>query len=471
MKKNLLGYLAVPVWPNYDGEKKLLRVYRGEEMIFEFLVPFAGETEKEPVWRVYLPLQRDYEKKLEDLAGGGICREEAAAEAPEFRIETGDACLREKCFFTDVPGTEIPEAARPERHFVPPYGWMNDPNGLIFDGKVWHLYFQHNPMDAAWCNMTWGHAVSEDLVHFSWKGDVLFPDSRGVMYSGCAVLNKQDEGVLIFPQLPPETLVFFYTSAGHVAKGTSSENSIFTQRAAVSLDGGETLVKISDWELPNAGLENRDPKVFFHRESGGFIMALYLDNDRFGIFRAEAGEEKPSFRLLHEIQFPQLIECPDFFRVKNPANGKELWAFLTASGAYRLGSFDGYRFEPVTGIKNLYANKVPFAAQTWSNTGERVLSVAWLREIWDMGTPWTGAMSLVREYTLDEKDGEPYIRQSFAGGETAGVRTLPDGGTVAEDVFGDRYIRESLPADGEKLLVETNMPEFPYPVYVEGETH
>ena len=136
-----------------------------------------------------------------------------------------------------------------------------------------------------------------------------------------------------------------------------------------------------------------------------------------------------------------------------------------------LGTFDGYAFAPMTDIKQLYANKVPFAAQTFANAGGRVLSIAWLREFWDFKTPWTGAMSLVREYTLDEKDGEPYIRQSFVGGEAAGVRALPDGGMAAEDVFGDRYIIEKLPADGEKLLVETNLPEFPYPVYVEGETH
>ncbi len=230
-------------------------------------------------------------------------------------------------------------------------------------------------------------------------------------------------------------------------------------------------MKLSDWELQNIECENRDPKVFFHKETGGFIMALYINNDRFGIFRAEAGEEKPSFRLLQEVRFPQLIECPDFFPVKDSADGRELWAFLTASGAYMLGIFDGYVFAPVTDIKQLYANKVPFAAQTFANVGGRILSIAWLREFWDFKTPWTGAMSLVREYTLDEKDGEPYIRQSFVGGEVAGVRILPDGGMEAEDVFGDRYIIEKLPASGEKLLVETNLPEFPYPVYVEGETH
>lgn len=484
MGSNLLGYLAVPVWPNYGGERRLLRVFFGEEMLFEYLVPFSGETEEEPAWYAYLPIQRFYERTLAELAAFGICQGRTpAAEAEDIcrregeadafaaiRIETEDARLRETCFFTASPG-EVPETERPSHHFAPPYGWMNDPNGLVFDGSVWHLYFQHNPMDAAWCNMTWGHAVSDDLVHFSWKGDVLFPDARGVMYSGCAVVNEIEEGVRVFPKLPKEALVFFYTSAGHISKGTSSEDGIFTQRVAVSLDGGETLVKVSDWELPNAGFENRDPKVLFHRESGALIMALYLDNDRFGLFRAETGEDAPSFRLLHEIRFPQLIECPDFFPLRDEETGDRTWAFLTASGAYMLGRFDGYRFEPETEVKQLYANKVPFAAQTFANAGGRVLSVAWLRAFWDYKTPWTGAMSLVREYTLARKEGEPYIRQRFAGGEEAGIRILPDGSAFEEDVFGERYIREMLHEDGEKLYVDTTMAAFPYPVYVEGETH
>ncbi|MGX8703639.1 MAG: hypothetical protein ACSW8H_04225, partial [bacterium] len=226
MENNVLGYLAVPVWPNYGGDRKVLRVFRGEQMIFEFLVSVSGDLEKKPAWHAHLPIQRVYEKKLRELVGEDICQEEAF-DISEIRIETEDARLKENCFFTDVPTEAMPEAARPQRHFAPPYGWMNDPNGMIFDGKVWHLYFQHNPMDAAWCNMTWGHAVSEDLVHFTWQGDVLFPDSRGVMYSGCAILNGQDGGVRVFPQLPADALVFFYTSAGAVGKGTSSENGVF----------------------------------------------------------------------------------------------------------------------------------------------------------------------------------------------------------------------------------------------------
>ncbi len=472
---NLEGYLAVPVWPNFGGERRLFRVFRGEEMVFEFLVPFSGDKAEEPAWYAYLPLQRFYEVRREEIAKAGFGKmqtEESSKAAPDadwsrFRIETEDARVREKCFFTVEKSEDAPVGGeRPGVHFSPQYGWMNDPNGLIYDGKVWHLYCQHNPMDAAWCNMTWGHAVSEDLVHFTWKGDVLFPDSRGVMYSGSAILNGQAVGGgvwKIFPELPEAALLFFYTSAGHIAQGTSSENGEFTQRVAFSVDGGETLVKLADWELPNVACENRDPKLIVHQESRGLILVLYLDADRFGIFRAEMeGQDGPQFRLLHELRIPEKIECPDFFPLTNPANGRTLWAFVSASGCYYLGEFDGYVFNPLTNVKNLYANQMPFAAQSWSNADGRVFSIAWLRSFWDWKTPWTGTMSLVREFTLGEKEDGPYIRQRFV---------LQDGSEQIVDAFGEGRIVEWLSEDGELLNVESTLPAFPYPVYREGETH
>ena len=492
MSRNQNGYLFVPVWPNNGGEKKLLRILRGDELWTEFLVPDSGASEGRPAWHAALPLQKYDEVRREDIAALGFGEMQMPGEASER--DPGQLCCRSEddgvragCFVKDLPeeGAALANSPRPAVHFTPSYGWMNDPNGLVFDGKVWHLFFQHNPMDIAWSNMTWGHAVSEDLVHFSWKGDVLLPDARGVMYSGCAVVNGQklEDGVWrIFPELPEEALLFFYTSAGGISPGTASENSVFTQRAAFSVDGGETLVKIGDWEIPNLAKENRDPKVILHPESRGLIMALYLDADIYGLYRAEAGEtDGPHFKLLQKIWIPQRIECPDFFPLTDPESGRVLWAFVSSNGHYQLGEFDGYVFKPVTGWKDLYANQIPFAAQSWSNAGGRVFSIAWLRSFNDGRTPWTGAMSLVREFTLARKEDGPYIRQHFVleDRRTEGYglpkdverRKLPDGAVEVTDTFGGNRIVERLSADGSTLDVESTLPVFPYPVYVEGKTH
>jgi levanase/fructan beta-fructosidase len=129
---------------------------------------------------------------------------------------------------------------RPNFHFSPEKGWMNDPNGMFYYNGYYHLYFQHYPDGTTWGPMHWGHAISTDL--FNWKEQpiALFPDELGYIFSGSAVVDIENTSSFGVDGKTP--IVAIYTSHDP-KKEKTGDIDVENQSIAYSLDEGLTWTK------------------------------------------------------------------------------------------------------------------------------------------------------------------------------------------------------------------------------------
>lgn len=323
---------------------------------------------------------------------------------------------------------------RPLYHHTPKYGWMNDPNGMVYKDGVYHLYFQYNPYGSKWGNMHWGHSVSPDMVHWVPLQPAIARDTLGHIFSGSSVVDKDNTA-----GYGKGTIVSFYTSHKEVVKdGQKTQRQV--QCMAYSVDGGMTFTKYEGNPVvtPFDGLKDfRDPKVFWYEPAKAWYMIVSADKN----MRFYKSENLRDWTYLSQWgegygAQPNQFECPDFFPMT--VNGRQKWVMIVninpgcmfggSATQYFVGDFDGKEFKcesaPKT-AKFLDYGKDHYATVTWSNTGDRVLGIAWISN-WQYAnlTPikqYRGQNSLPREFKLFEANGETYMSANVAP-EVASLR-------------------------------------------------
>lgn len=286
------------------------------------------------------------------------------------------------------------ENMRPQIHFTTKNGWINDPNGLIYIDGTYHMFYQHNPGGPVWDNMHWGHAESRDLIHWEEKDIALFPDETGMMFSGSAVIDKNN--VLGLQNGNTPTSLLFYTATNP-----------FSQHMAYSTDNFKTIHKYQQNPvLPNIIDQNRDPKVVFCDELGCYIMALYLEKDTYALFKSD---NLTDWKLLQHITLPGDGECPDIFCLKDQY-GDRKWVLMGAKDKYIVGRFTDAKFEPLQPVQSFHYESSGYAGQSFYNLpGGRIVRMVW--DMWaDLRTPpFAGQMSIPVELTLEKHNDRYYI--------------------------------------------------------------
>jgi sucrose-6-phosphate hydrolase SacC (GH32 family) len=293
--------------------------------------------------------------------------------APSMRKEFA---LLEGISSEGYPSIQYDQAHRPQFHFCSRKNWLNDPNGMVFDGTKYHLFFQHNPSGTAWGNMTWGHAISSDMVHWKQQDHKLLPyrvDGRaGTIFSGTAVVDHNNS--LGKQRGDTKTICAFFTFAAKPK---------FYQAMAYSTDGGNTFTY---WNEGRAVVENqgfdtgeRDPKVFWHEKTQRWVMALWVQQKP-GRVRWFTSQNLTDWSLASDLMRDWAFECMDV--VFLPLDGDQSntrCVIYDASFDYEVGTFDGRQFlsetEPLRIVEGNF-----YAAQTFNHApAGRVVQMGWMR--------------------------------------------------------------------------------------------
>lgn len=305
---------------------------------------------------------------------------------------------------------------RPQYHFTPPANWLNDPNGLIqTDDGTYHLFYQHNPAGPVHGTIHWGHAVSEDLLHWEDRPIALAPDLEGPdshgCYSGSATMGNEGP-------------IAMYTGVTDTVQTTCLATASDSRIDRWEKHSDNPVVEAPLSEFPVRSTERtdhdydfRDPAVWrgndgwYHlvgtgTQDGEGTALVYHSTD------LREWEYLGPIHLKGEVDVGEMWECPEWFPLDEydllHVSNYSHRAYDRAGVPYLLGDFDvrACRFDvEVTGMLDAGRFYAPQSLQ--DDEGRRVL-FGWLpesrtaRDRWDAG--WAGAISLPRVLSLENDE-------------------------------------------------------------------
>lgn len=277
------------------------------------------------------------------------------------------------------------EALRPQLRFSQMQGWNNDPNGMVYQDGVYHLFWQSNPFGPKWGNMYWGHVVSKDLVHWEERPYALYPRTmaKSHCFSGSAHIDENNTGGWGAGAM---IAAFTDTGAG--------------EALAVSTDHGQSWKYIPENPvIPKRKDEGRDPKLIWYEPGKHWVIVVYTRIDKANCVEFYSSTDLKKWTKTGHIE--GYYECPELFElpVDDDAKNKR-WVLFAADAKYAVGRFDGKTFTPDYPGKHQVHHGSFYASQCFSRVpGGRVIQIGWARmDFPDM--PFNQAFSLPIELRL-----------------------------------------------------------------------
>ena len=310
------------------------------------------------------------------------------------------------------------EQFRPVYHHTPLYGWMNDPNGMVYQDGVWHLFYQYNPFGSQWENMNWGHSTSRDLIHWEAQPIALEPDALGSIFSGSCVIDKDNTA-----GFGAGAMIAMYTSAG--------QNQ--SQSIAYSTDGGKTF---STYEgnpvITQDAPDFRDPKVFWFEQTKRWIVVLAVGQEV--QFYSSPNLKDWTYESSFGREYGNhdgVWECPDLLpltlNAKLSNNSSKKWVLLLninpggpfggSATQYFVGQFDGHKFtceDAPSETKWMDYGKDHYATVTFSGAPNgRHVALAWMSN-WQYAAvvpthQYRSSNSVPRDLGIFTEGGEDYV--------------------------------------------------------------